>query len=227
MRLSNYITEQHAANAYKEAIKNTEIIMYGLYRALEKRGFDLENNDNLIRILNGVSESITPVEFSSRTERGKLGKFIVKAQFVPRKGGKINKKFIEIEIDDNTFKYFRRFAREEKKKLYFDMNKNQFARELIDLLSHEIVHKMQYMINRGRDMFVDTTHITDYLADRSEIDAFSVQAAIQLETTGRSFVWKYLKKATENDDMHISNWQRFVKKVSKYREEIKEIRKGK
>jgi len=93
---------------------------------------------------------------------------------------------ILLYINKGSADFFRRFSKPHKTHQFYQLQRNQFFREMFYTITHEHIHEFQ-LINRNR---IDTTEKegAEYLGNTLEQSAFAQQAAIELIHTGHSAV---------------------------------------
>jgi len=216
MRLKRYIIEitDPTIKRARRAIENN---MVELYRILSKKGWNVDTK-MVVKIMDGL--------FKRYNIRFKLDKKGVKSstQFLTRGYFFTHDGRIEVYIDDDpkTGKFFRRFAGSDKYDIFFDVGRNAFLRNLLDFLSHEIIHREQ--LNKAGISFINSFNITDdsagedYLSDHFEIEAFAQDAAIQI-VRGKSPT--IMKIYFDYFDIKDSTMKKFLKKVTQYVAKLK------
>ena len=124
MKLTQYMVYESSASAAQKGRKITDMIMGRLWNWLNKRNF-VVSNDDLVRVLNQSS----PKDISFKLEKHKrnLGRYVSYGwfNFTPSIRDKIDTE-ITLHISHKTDDYFRRFARPDKKDMFFDIRKNMF-----------------------------------------------------------------------------------------------------
>ena len=210
MRLNRYIKEISDTTT----IKAKEIIVSNLpqlYNILKKKSFNITTKV-LVNILNNLFKRYKIVFILSKSKK-KRYKYITQGMMYV--DGKI-----EIEIDNNqqVGKFFRRFAREDKKDDFFDVNKNGFLRDLLSTLSHEILHQDQ-LSKAGEENWKESGKSEiDYLSDPQELEAQAQDSAIEILRTGTSYT---LQRYFSHFTMKSPVLRIFLKKVTYYCRKIK------
>ncbi len=100
-----------------------------------------------------------------------------------------------IKMQPGFSEVFKRFAKEKSMKNFLNPNKNPLFRELLEIISHEVLHADQY-INSKTKAFDPDLHgiestfggsMEDYLKNPLEIEPYAQQAAVDMIRKGRSF----------------------------------------
>lgn len=218
MRLERYLTESNA-EALREAKKKVEIILERLFRRLQKYNFDIPTTADLADDLNKVAPK--RLKFLAGGARDAIGKYIHGAAF----DATYYPPTLEVTLRQQAAEYFKRFKNPEKQKNFFDIKKNAFARELFNALSHEVVHKMQFMKSKGfpgaYGEIDPNVNWRIYLTNPGELDSFAAQAAVQAATTGRSQIIGLYMRAAKDGDISQKDYKRFLKKYTQYDKELK------
>lgn len=214
MKLSNYIVYESSAPAAQKGKKITDNMMKKLWDWLEKKSFII-STDDLVKRLNIISPR--NMKFEHSTRKSSVGRFLSYAIF------KDEDVTITFEVNMNTDKYFRRFAKEHKKNQFFDIKKNQFYKELLELMSHEITHQLQFQ-KGDIDAFIDSSdeELGSYLSRKWEIDSFAIQAALEIINGDRSRTWDVYTEFRASGEITSKIYNRFKKKVY---QNIKELQK--
>jgi hypothetical protein len=142
--------------------------------------FDLDDNLALKILRSGFDNVGVKLEMGRK--KGSR-KYIENAEFGGKYGGDYN---WLIRMKPGFSKVFKKFATPRGWKLLEDPNKNPLLRELIEVLSHEIIHTKQAIDSSGAAFDpeiqgIDTTfsgNIKDYLKHPLEIEPHAQQAAI-------------------------------------------------
>jgi hypothetical protein len=216
-RLESFIHRDRIIDRVIKIINNN---IGNVGRILMKHSWNV-NDDMLIKILNGTFNRYNIIFFPSTSKKSqKIKKYIsdAKAWIITDTEKKETKYIVEIRVVKDFSNYFRRFAGNVSK--FYKIKENQFLKDLLDLLSHEIVHIKQ--ASKSGKKFVqsqkpeDYSYDDTYLAIPEELDAFAYQAAIEVLRTGKlegSEVYKrYAKTFEKNDPI----FKKFMKRLFKY-----------
>ena len=217
MKLTHYINESNVSAA-QEGKKISNSIMKKLFEKLKNRSFVYGSTWDLIQDLNQISPK--KVRFSRNTHKLSLGRFLSYATY-----DLLHPK-IEIEVNPKTDEYFRRFAKEKSQKFFFDSKKNQFYKELYEILSHEIVHKIQHTKAGRLEPFkenVDDESEGGYVSAQVEIDAFALQAALEIIHGDRSAIWDTYSGHKAKGEITSKVYNKFMKKVYTNIRELKKL----
>lgn len=214
MKLSNYIVYESSASAAQKSKKIVDTIISRLWKGLEKKSFVISIGD-LVNLMNRVSPR--NIKFIATARPESAGRYLSYAIF------DWDNNEITFDINSKTVDYLRRFAKEHKKNQFFDAKKNQFYKELLELMSHEMAHVLQ--LSKGSlDAFIDKSdeELGSYLSRKWEIDAFSLQAALEIINGDRSKTWDVYTSFKASGEITDKVYNRFKKKV--YRN-IKDLQK--
>lgn len=220
MRLKSYINET-STEALKYAKKATEFTMKHLFNRLQKYNFEVPSSIELIEDLN-VS-SYPNIQFEPGNNKGAIGKYISGAVFDPTE----DKPILHIEIRPKAYEYFKRFKNLKKHKIFMDLKKNAFAREMFDALTHEVVHSYQFKKSDGiegsyGEDYLDVDWIS-YQENKGEIEAFAAEAAVQKSSYGKSWIYDAYQKWYKQGNINPKSYQRFIKHFEKFKKELKNM----
>jgi len=216
MKLTQYIIYEARADAYSKGKKITKLIMDKFFSKLQKKSFVYATMDDLVFDLNQVSPKM--IKFDTKMSKRNLGMYISGGIF------DWDTKKIHIHLTNKLNDYLRRFAREDKQSNYFDVKKNMFYKELLEVLSHEIVHTFQYQVAHLKPFEqITPDDMGGYLSRQVEIDAYALHAAIQIINSDRSSIWDSYEKFYSNGDIDKKQYKKFVKKVYANIREIKKL----
>lgn len=212
MRLKGKLQE---AAEFQMVVKDIESKMYELYRVLKKNGFQMSDS-SLEKSLDSIF-SDKGIGFQPGPRRGARFSQVIHG------AGVTDQLFVVVEYTPGFSEYFRRFARPEKRELFFDIARNEFFRSLAEVVSHEYKHIFQSMASRGKTSHKETNPqkmgYANYLKSPEELDAFALQAAIQQMRTGESTTIQHYYHYFSEEEPKV--WQRFVKKVHKHLKDLK------
>jgi len=187
---------------------------------LMKHGWNV-SDEMLIKILNGTFNRYNIMFLPSTHKKNqKIKKYIsdAKAWVITDTDKRETTYIVEIRVVKDFSDYFRRFAGNVSK--FYKIKENQFLQDLLDLLSHEVVHIKQ--ASKSGDKFSQNRKESDYetnftyLSIPDKLDAFAYQASIEVLRTGKlegSEVYKrYAKTFEKNDPI----FKKFMKRLFKY-----------
>jgi len=209
MRLLSYIKETTEPTVVP-VVTLINSIMPELYRILSKHSWNVDD-EMLIKILNGVFKR-HGIEFDLSLKRKSIKRLLGWGAFMLDGSMEI---YIEpFKVSD----YFRRFVKNNKYGDFFSIRKNQFLRDLFDVMTHEYIHAMQNLKSKGK--FADVEQRDDdsaytYLSDKHEIEAYAQQAAIEIGRFGKSDTVERYLNTFDRDDPAL---KRFFKKLIFYSE---------
>lgn len=205
MRFDDYLVE---SAEFAMVVKDLQPKMNDLYRVLKKNHFQMKDKDIAI-YLNAAFKS-KRIRFEKGPSAGAHWNPLIDG------GGIENDLSIVLEYVPGFSNYFKRFAKEHKFSDFFDIAKNQFFRGFAEILSHEYRHKFQSLLSKHKSfrsvVDPDSEGYTEYRRSKHEIDAFALQAAIQVLRTGKSSIVNQYQEDFQGSDK--KTWQRFLKKVN-------------
>lgn len=224
-KLENYLIEttsmtEHLVDLKKDIQKWFKIV--GM--VFDKEGWYMDDED-MLNVLNAITNP-EGVEFVLWKRRSS-GKYISGAQF----GGESVKRdiYFTVWVNPEFAEYFKRFSKPGRRKMFLDINKNAFARELFDVLAHETNHAMQAMTISTKGNEEEYLRITQqqdrvgdplgYYTDPREIEAYALQAAIEYERLKQSKIVDIYAHLFQESNPKV--WKKFLKVFSKYREQVK------
>ena len=216
MRLKEYINEAVETKEVNELIQPK---IKPFYDFLKKQNWIVDDKD-IVDFLNKLfkGESIG-YKFKIVPGKGKIYRNI-SGGLLSIKGGQV---VLDINIVEGVSNFFKRFAKSNKDKMFLDIRKNQFFSDLLNMLSHEFRHIGQLISSKFAITFIDpeVSSAYEYFGSSAEIDAFSLQAAIEfLKYKKHGSVYKMYRKIFSSDD---DNYKRFLKKLEKYKKELKQL----
>lgn len=220
MKLTNYMIYESNVSAAQKGKKITDNIMEKLWTWLNKNQFVI-GDFALMDFLNKVSPRY--IEFELTPHKRNLGRLLGYGWFnttLPKREKPENT--ISLHLTKNAAGYFRRFSRKDKKDIFFDRRKNQFYKELYELLTHELTHELQVIKSNWKIRWDWKEMDSSYLSDKGEIDAFALQAALQIIHSDRSGVWDIYSSHKAKGLITDKVYNRFMKKVYS---NIKELQK--
>ena len=154
---------------------------------------------------------------------GGVRKYVGHGEF----GGDYGKGLIvNIEMQPGFSKVFRRFAKEKSMKNFTNHVKNPIFREMLEVISHEIMHADQFLNSKGSAFDPDLIGIEDtyngnmedYLKNPLEIEPYAQQAAIDTIRKGHSFFVFLFKSYFPKNSPVL---KKFLKKFIYYLELLK------
>lgn len=221
MKLTQYIVYESNASAAQKGKKIVDTIMGRLYKALERKSFIIDHFE-LEELLNRISPK--NVNFKLAEHKKNLGRLIGygNIQITTPDTAKPDVT-INLHLTKNAAEYFRRFAREDKKSWFFDKKKNQFYREVYELLTHEIAHELQAMKSSLKIDWNWEKMDSSYISNKGEIDAFALQAALQIINSDRSQIWDIYMTFKSKGLITDKVYNRFMKKVYKNIKELQRL----
>jgi hypothetical protein len=216
MKLSQHLIYESNVSAAQEGKRIVDLIMKKFFEKLKSRSFVYGSTWDIVKDLNQISPK--KIKFQLSTHKASLGRFLSYALY------DFDYQKIIIEINPKTSDYLRRFAKEKSQKFFFDPKKNQFYKEMFEILTHELVHKAQHMKAGSLEAFGEevTDDDTGYFSRKVEIDSFALQAALQVIHGDRSTIWDLYTQHKSDGIITDKTYKKFMKKVYS---NIKELQK--
>lgn len=206
MKLKRYIKEITDPTVEK-AKKVIEYNIPKLYNILFKKSFNISTHA-FVGILNNLFKNnkikfeLAPVGIRKRYRYIVAGYMFI--------DGRIQ---IDICNNKNTGKFFRRFAQEGKKDDFFNIERNEFFKELLSILSHEMIHIEQFKKAGKKGWLESGESEKEYLGDPQELEAHAQDAAIEIIRRGTSYtIERYFASFTMKDAI----LRKFLKKTAYY-----------
>jgi|GEM_PF-4591995 hypothetical protein len=221
-RLAGYIyeTTSGVSDLSKHILNG---LLKNLWEHLVQLDFTLKSDDELILILNASNFHKNLFEFVKAKKKAKsnISRFVYMGIFDMMEDN--NKKIpIRLSIRKNTYDFFRRFAKPNSEKIFFDLKKNQFARDIMAPLSHEITHYLQYIKSRGEINFPeeDSTY-AQYISNKAELEAFALQITLEQITGKKSSMYNVYLKYKNKGSISDKTWNNLLRKIDYFKKEIK------
>lgn len=212
MRLKQVIQE---AAEFQMVVKDIESKMYELYRVLKKNSWQM-TDESLEKALDSIF-SDRGIGFTKGGKRGPHFSSLITG------AGVTEELFVVVEYVPGFSKYFRKFAKPGKDKIFFDVAKNDFFRSVAEVVAHEYRHMFQAYASGHKSMKSaskpEDLGYSAYLKVPEELDAFALQAAIQQIRTGKSVIISHYYDYFSEEDPKV--WQKFVKKVQNHIKDLK------
>ena len=215
MRFKQYINEITKPTVSKTK-KMIESHMAEMFRILNKNNW-IMNDNAIVSMLTSMFKK-DGILFILGKGKDRHSKYI--------EGGNIAAEglLIMIIVSPGVGKAFKQFAKPKRQQIFYDIDKNEFFRNLLDAISHELLHKRQFKASKGKsfEMSPESSkyEFINYLKDPVEMEAFAQMAAVEMKRFGVSKTFDNLLNAfTLVKDMKAKN--RFIKKVIKYVEKLK------
>lgn len=136
---------------------------------------------------------------------------------------------IEVFVTPDSLRYLRKLchSKEDYMLRWMDFRRNQFVYEYVEVLSHELIHRVQHYLGAMNDhRRTDTLEFDDYFSDASEIQAHAQDIAFFMvygRNDWRSRYYVDLYRYFGNDS---SQFKRFMKQVYKFVEKMKQDQIG-
>jgi hypothetical protein len=223
MRLKGYLKEttQPTVKMTIDALK----IAFGKIKQIIEMGgdkfFDVDDKVALQIMRSGFDEVAVKLEMGK--QKGGVRKYLAGGEF----GGDYGKDYAWlIKLQPDFSKVFRKFAKERGMKNFMSHTKNPLFREMVELVSHEILHSQQALNSAGAAFDPEVQGITqtytgnmkDYLKHPIELEAYAQQSAIDAIRKGQSV---YIATMRDLFPPKSKIWKRFVKKYQFYMEILK------
>lgn len=212
MRFRRYLTEI-TKSPFKELASNMRDDLSGLYDRLKKKNWVFTDNE----LASIMQDELAGTRFIIGP-RGGRKKYVTSGEF----NANDQKMPWKIELTQGVSKFFRRFAKEEKKSVFLDVNKNAFIRELLSVMTHEIIHAFQMISSKGKAFIKpypkNFTNV-QYFKDPLEIEAWAHDAALELVRTRESEIVSLYMMMFKTQEPKV--WKKFMKKVVFYVQDIK------
>ena len=223
MRLQGYLKETTEPTV-KNTIAALKIAFGKIKQIIEMGGdkfFDIDDKIALQIMRAGFDE------ISVKLEIGKGGKgvrnYLAQGEF----GGNYGKDYAwKIEMLPGFSKVFKKFAKERDWKNFMNHQKNPLFREMVEMLSHEILHSQQALNSAGAAFDPEvqgiestyTGNMKEYLKHPLEIETYAQQTAIDMIRKGHSI---YITTMRDLFPTSSKVWKKFVKKHKYYYELLK------
>lgn len=216
MRLQRYINEITKPTT-KSAKKIIESHMAEMFRILNKKNWVMSDKD-IVSMLNGLFKKHLIV-FRIGKRRDKAYKYIEGAQIDASKNLRI-----DVILKPGIGKAFRQFSKPNRQQMFYDINKNEILSNIQDALSHELLHRQQWLSTGGMAFEItpgtSQFELVNYYKDPTEMEAFAQSAATEMLRLGFSKTFNQVINVFELvGDIKAKN--RFVKKVTKFVKELK------
>lgn len=164
--------------------------------------------NQLIEILNEVWGEKEQIVFDKTGKKRKplffAGKYVLSGETTPEG-------YILLILRQTVINYLRQFKDNES--AFYNENKNQFAREFIQVLSHELVHRKSF--KKYKDIMKDAGKydtFQEYLSKDSELIAFAQEAAIEYARYGKSRTARLYATAFKSSNPVFKKFLKYVKK---------------
>lgn len=189
MRLKSYINETTSPTV--QYTKEALLLAFKKLQRLIKHFdlFDIDDKTALNLLIKSFKNLGVKLEMG---KRGGIRKYLSHGEF----GGDYGKDLSWlIQLQPGFSKVFKKFAKEKDMKNFLNPNKNPLFRELLDTMSHEVMHADQFINSKTKAFDPDIIgiestfggSIEDYLKNPLEIEPYAQQAAIDMIRKGRSY----------------------------------------
>ena len=208
MRLKEYINEMEEVHFVKKMIDSKSKELYNVLNAHDW----VVTNNTLVKKLNKVFKDYNIV-FEIGSNKKQLYDTVIEAEI-----DSDNTK-VDVKLPKDISIFFRRFAKPDKKNMFMNVRKNQFFSELLNILSHEYRHMTQIVDFPGIEYMGYEND--DYLENKAELDAFSLQAALEylkLKKPG-----KIIKMYQDHYSTDSKIYRNFITKVERYKAKLKKL----
>jgi len=223
MRLQSYLNEatEPTVKYTIEALK----IAFGKIKQIIEMGGDKFFNINDKEALQIMRSGFDDIHV--KLDIGKSGKGVRKYLAQGEFGGNYGADYAwKIELLPGFSKVFKRFAKERDWKNFMNHQKNPLFREMVEMLSHEILHSQQALNSAGAAFDPEVQGISstyngnmkDYLKHPLEIETYAQQTAIDMIRKGHSVYIPILRDLFPTSS---KVWKRFIKKHKYYYELLK------
>ena len=211
MRLTNYITEvtKPTLNQVRTLLEKG---MCNMFRILEKNSWKMPDRA-IIAMLNATYKNNNILFILGSTKKSSVSKYVHSALFISE--GLL----IAIIMKPGITNAFKKFARPDKKQMFYDIEGNEFFRNISDALAHEMLHKSQVKVSKGKALYADPesadSSLERYYKDPMEIEAHAQEAAVEViryDGISKTFA-KYKMLFAEEDP---KTYKRFMKKMMMY-----------
>ena len=221
MRLKKFYIYESNASAAQKGKKISDKMMEKLWVWLERNSF-VVGEFELTDFLNKISPM--GIRFELNYHKRNLGRLLGYGNIQSTKPISTKPEVsIRLDLTKNAADYFRRFAREDKKSTFFDKKKNQFYYELYELLTHELTHKLQLIKSNWKIKWDWNEMDGSYLSVSGEIDAFALQAALQIIRGDKSQIWDVYSNFKSKGQITDKVYNKFMKKVYLNIKELKRL----
>jgi hypothetical protein len=216
--LENYLNETTAGvpDLSKQILNS---LLKKLWDYLIKKNFVLKSDDELISVLNNSNIHSNLFEFikSKKKTKYNLSRFVYMGIF-----DMVDAEKIQLSIRTNTYDFFRRFAKPNSEKVFFSLKNNQFARDVMAALSHEIVHYLQFIKSRGEIGFPEEGDTySKYISNKAELEAFALQISLEQITGKKSSMYEVYLRHKNKKTITDKTWNNLLKKIEYFKKEIK------
>ena len=223
MRLTQYLNETTEPTV-KLTTESVMIAFKKIKQIIEMGGdkfFDIDDKVALQIMRSGFDE--VGVKLVMGKKKGGVRKYLAQGEF----GGEYGKDYAwKIDLLPGFSKVFKRFAKERDWKNFLSPSKNPLFREMVEMLSHEILHSQQALNSAGaafdaKLQGIDSTwtgNMKEYLKHPLEIETYAQQTAIDMIRKGHSV---YIPVIRELFPPSSKVWKKFVKKHKYYLELLK------
>jgi hypothetical protein len=224
MRLKQYITEmtKPSINVIRDIIEKK---LHWMYKNFQRKNWNIKDKD-VVNILSKMFEDdkrlFVRFYIDNDKKRTSIGKYIHIAQIY--EDGSMT-----VGLRKDVGKFFRRFTRDDKQEIFFDINRNAFIRELFDTFIHEKLHYRQQIASKVGLVATIGLENEDYFSDPFELEAFAQDAAVELLRYGQGGkifnIYSTLFGTIDKDDINYrkynKTWKIFLKKVMAFTKKIK------
>jgi len=221
MRLEQYILE-----TTQPTIKYTKEALLLVFKKLQRlmkhfNLFDIDDTTALNLLIKSFKNVGVKLEMGKKA--GGVRKYLSHGEF----GGNYGKDMPWlIQLQPGFSKVFRRFAKEKDMKNFLSPNKNPLFRELLETMSHEVLHADQYINSKTKAFDPDiigiestfSGSIEDYLKNPLEIEPYAQQAAVDMIRKGKSSYIGIFRDLFPKDGIV---WRKFLKKYTFYLDILK------
>jgi len=224
MRLQGYLKETTEPTV-KMTLEALKIAFDHVKKVMEAAGdklFDIDDETAVYLMQKGFDQVAVKVELGKKM-RGGVRKYLAQGEF----GGNYGKDYAWlIQMLPGFSKVFKRFAKEKDWKNFTNHNKNPLFREMLEMVSHEILHSQQALNSAGAAFDPELQGITstftgnqkDYLKHPLELEAYAQQTAIDMIRKGKSV---YIPVMRDLFPPSSKVWKKFIKKHKYYYELLK------
>lgn len=223
MRLKGYLKETTQPTV-KYTTEAVGIAFSKIKKIIEMGGdkfFDIDDKTALMIMRAGFDEIAVKIDIG---KKGKgVRKYLAQGEF----GGNYGKDYAwKIDMLPGFSKVFKRFVKERDWKNFMSPSKNPLFREMVEMLSHEILHSQQALNSAGAAFDPEIQGITstytgnmkEYLKHPLEIETYAQQTAIDMIRKGHSV---YIPVIRDLFPPSSKVWKKFVKKHKYYLELLK------
>ena len=205
MRLQGYLKETTEPTV-KMTLEALKIAFDHVKKVMEAAGdklFDIDDETAVYLMQKGFDQVAVKVELGKKM-RGGVRKYLAQGEF----GGNYGKDYAWlIQMLPGFSKVFKRFAKEKDWKNFTNHNKNPLFREMLEMVSHEILHSQQALNSAGAAFDPELQGIT-----------YAQQTAIDMIRKGKSV---YIPVMRDLFPPSSKVWKKFIKKHKYYYELLK------